>query len=421
MKRLKYFLETTLTMALGLILFTGCDSESDILDNNDGPKVEPIVLDCSAIKEATVLKNRGSGIDYIWPCFKRVEAPLTIEPGVTIAFEQDAGMEVIDYGERTGSITAIGTAAKPITFTGTNKTPGAWRHISMNSGSLNNKFHHFIIEYAGGTDGSKAAISTVQDSKVEIQHTIFRNNKGVGMHVHGAANIEGWKANTFTKNQTYPLEIAARKIKFLDGKQSTYTDNGINEIYVNSGSIYNRGYIEDEVGGPKHTWLHPGIPFYIEENILVRNDRSNEKPGHLDIAEGTEIIFAEEYGIQVFGKNTALTILGTPDNQVKFSGKSGTGSWKGINIKQSNSTLNAIKNTIIADAGQSNWDWFNQKGGLSLGSQTGETININLTNLHITNSAACGVVERKLSSASNITYNNVTFSNNAGTDICEEN
>ena len=51
MKKSNYFLGTALSMAFGLILFTGCDSDNDgVLD--DGPKVEPIVLECSNITEA---------------------------------------------------------------------------------------------------------------------------------------------------------------------------------------------------------------------------------------------------------------------------------------------------------------------------------------------------------------------------------
>ena len=419
MKKSNFFLGATLTMAFGF-LFTGCDSDSDgILD--DGPKVEPIVLDCSRITEATVLKDRGSGIDYIWPCFVTVEAPLTIEPGVTIAFEQDGGLEIKDYGERTGSITAIGTAAKPITFTATNKTPGAWRGIYMNSGDLKNKLHHTVFEYAGGTDGSRYAIWTSNGSKVEIQNTTVRNSKGVGIQIVDGANIEGWKDNTLTKNGSYPLQIAARKIKYLDGTQSSYIDNGENQIYVNSQSIYHRGYIEDEVTGPKHIWLNPGIPIFIDELIYVQNDRGNQKPGHLEIAEGNNIIFGQGYGIEVLGKNTVLSIKGTSTNQVKLSGTSGAGSWKGIHIIETNSNLNTIENTTISDAGESHWGWFENAGGLSLGGQTGRTIKLQMTNLQVKNSAACGIVERKLNANSEIVYNNVTYSGNAGNDKCVEN
>ncbi|MGO3183264.1 MAG: hypothetical protein ACTIJ9_10560 [Aequorivita sp.] len=419
MKTFPFKFKTLLFLLTVGAVITSCSSDDDVIVNPE-QTIEPLVLDCSKITEAMTLENRGEGIDYIWPCYVTVEAPLTIEPGVTIAFEQGGGLEIKDYGSRTGSLTAIGTDEMPVVFTGTNQVPGAWKNIYMNSGDLNNQLLHCIIEYAGSTDGSKAALTTSGGSKVEIEHTTIRNNKGNGVYVSSSANIDGWKANTLNDNQGYPLEIAARKIKFLDGAQSSYADNGQNQIYVNSGSIYDRGFIEDEVNGPLHTWLDPGIPYFIDENIFVRQDRGNDKPGHLKITEGCQIIFAEEYGIQVSYNNTVLQVLGTPDNPVNFSGQYGAGSWKGINIKSSNSNLNTIENATITDAGQSHWNWFDNKGGLSLGSQTGETISLSVTNLHIANSAGCGIIERKISSASNITYDNVTFSDIAGSDFCEE-
>jgi len=381
---------------------------------------QPVVLDCSIITEATHLEDRGEGIDYIATCLLKVHAPLTIAPGVTIAFEQGAGMHIKDYGDLTGALTAVGTVDKPIVFTGTNQIPGAWDRIYIDSGDLNNKIHHSIIEYAGDTDGSNPSLTAINGSKIEVQNTVIRNNKGDGVYVSGGANIENWSTNTITENQGYPLQIAARKIKFLDGVQSVYANNGTNQIYVNSGSIYNRGYIEDEIGGPIHTWQNPGVPYFIDENIFVIKDRENEKPGHLKITEGCQIIFAEGYGIQTSDNNTVLQVLGTPDEKVKFSGQFGAGSWRGINIKESNSNLNIIENTTISDAGESHWNWFTHKGGLSLGTQTARIISLSVTNVHISNSAGCGIIERGVKEESSITYTNVTFSDNVGNDYCEE-
>ncbi|NLZ45191.1 MAG: hypothetical protein GX896_00700 [Clostridiales bacterium] len=420
MKKLKTIQKAISLMALALIVFASCDSDDDGNGAINEPKVEPIVLDCSIITETTVLENRGSGIDYIWPCLVKVEAPLIIEPGVTIAFEQGGGLEVKDYGERTGSLTAIGTADKPIVFTGTSKTPGAWKHIYMNSGDLNNKLHNVIIEYAGNTDGKSPALSVINEAKAEIQNTTVRNNKGIGVFVGASGNIEEWKANTITDNQGYPMQISTRKVKFLDGTQSTYSDNGTNQIYVNTGSLHKRGFIEDEINGPKHTWLDPGIPYFVDERIIIIKDRGNNKPGHLQIKEGSELIFGEGYGIEVQYYNTVLEVLGTTEKPVKFTGQHGAGSWKGINIQKSNSNLNLIKNAIIENAGESPWNWFSQQGGISLGSQTGQIISLKMENVLIKNSAGSGVIERRIKDGSKITYDNVTFENNAGQDYYDD-
>lgn len=420
-----------LTYKLGLILLLGCftlascSSDDDAIDDNSGddtddPIGEPIELDCGILSEELVLENHVAGTDYILPCKMKVNAPLIIEPGVTIAIDQGAGFEVNDYGDRTGAITALGTENDPIFFTGVAEQPGAWNRITIKSADLNNKFKHCIIEYAGGSEGKKPALTVEEDTKVEVQHTTIRKNKSDGVYVSSSANIEGWKMNTIVENQGYPMEIAARKIKFLDGTQSTYANNDKDQVYVNSRSIYNRGFIEDEVGGPTHTWQDPGIAFFIDEDVNVWKDRGNEKPGHLIIEEGCDIIFNEGYGLKVKHPNTAIEILGTPENPVNFSGLYGAGSWYGINIRKSNSNLNTIENTTIADAGEDVWNWFDQTGGISLGDQTDEVIQLNMTNVHITNTAGCGVVERGIMPGSNIIYDNVTYSQNTSDDVCEE-
>src|SRR5690606_20249055 len=176
MKKFQFKFQNFLYIPLAFIALTSCSSDDDGAEPD--PVVEPLVLDCSIITEAMVLEDRGAGIDYIWPCVVKVRAPLTIEPGVTIAFEQGGGLIIDDYDTRTGALIAVGTADKPITFTGTTSSPGAWNRIYMDSGDLNNKMHHCIIEFAGGTDGSKPALSAINGSKVEVKNTIIRNNKG---------------------------------------------------------------------------------------------------------------------------------------------------------------------------------------------------------------------------------------------------
>src|SRR5690625_6112170 len=77
-------------------------------------------------------------------------------------------------------------------------------------------------------------------------------------------------------------------------------------IHVNSGTSHNRAFITDDIGGIKHIWQDPGVPFFIDEDIIVRRDTDNEKPGHLVIEEGCDIIFNEDYGLEVLHENPIL-------------------------------------------------------------------------------------------------------------------
>lgn len=407
--------KTLLLVAASGLLAIGC-SEDDATKTE--PVIEALLLDCADITVPTVLKNRGAGVDYIWPCYKNIEASLIIEPGVTIAFEEGAGMRVSDYGSRTGSLYAVGTEALPIVFTSVNKTPGAWKNIEFSSSRMDNKLQHCVIEYAGNNDGQLAALSTesLYNSKVEIKNTAIRNNKGIGVSIWKEANIEGWSTNTISNNGGYPLEIAPNKVRFLDGAQSTYTNNVKNQINVYSRSVLNtkRGYIT-AVDGPTHTWVNPGVPFHVSEFLYVTEN------GHLRIMEGCQITFGQEYGLAVQGEGEILEVLGTESKPVHFSGLFGAGSWKGISIENSNSNDNKIQNATIADAGQSSWNWWlTSAAAISLGFPTPKNVKLQLKNVHIKNSGGCGIAMKNNINLSGLIFEGVTYGTNAGSDVCTQ-
>ncbi len=83
-----------------------------------------------------------------------------------------------------GRLTANGTAAEPITFTGTSATPGSWQGISI-YGSIQTPavgtFNHVIVEY-GGSSGSGQNIY-VMNGQVSITHSVLRNSTGNGLTI----------------------------------------------------------------------------------------------------------------------------------------------------------------------------------------------------------------------------------------------
>ena len=52
---------------------------------------------------------------------------LTVEPGAEVVFNQNASFLI------QGTLTALGTAAEPILFTGAVKTPGSWSGLNVNN------------------------------------------------------------------------------------------------------------------------------------------------------------------------------------------------------------------------------------------------------------------------------------------------
>ncbi|WP_456410423.1 hypothetical protein [Oceanithermus sp.] len=77
-------------------------------------------------------------------------ATLTIAPGTTLIFDQDAGLEA--YGQAS-AIRAEGTASEPITFTAKQHVKGYWAGLHFNdSNSTNNVLRYVVVEYGGSTN-----------------------------------------------------------------------------------------------------------------------------------------------------------------------------------------------------------------------------------------------------------------------------
>ena len=105
------------------------------------------------ISANTTLINRISNPalpDYIASSNVSVNATLTIEPGVLIAFAENVSLNIVNGNT---AIVANGTSTEPITFTSQGKTNGLlWKGIYVASGSALNSFDHVIVEYAGNSD-----------------------------------------------------------------------------------------------------------------------------------------------------------------------------------------------------------------------------------------------------------------------------
>lgn len=413
MKLKNYLLQLIALSVIGSILFlSACEKDDDDQDNQQ-QTVDPIELKCEDINDEMILEDRSEGVDYYVPCMIQVNAGLIIEPGVTIEFAQDAGFEIQDYDTWEGYISAEGTAQDSIVFTGEIKTAGAWNQIQIKSSDLRNTMKYCIIEYAGKSDGSAAAIH-MEEGKLELQSSLIRYNSGYGMFLDKHSDISGYANNTITGNMNYPLHIAANVVTHLDGDGSSYTGNmnnagdNMDEIYVFSNSIYERGRI---TGQNTHVWDDPGVPFYVNELVYV----GETDEGSLRINAGCEISFGQNFGFWVDEYNAFLEIKGTASDNVILRGRDGQGSWNGIYVN-TNNVKNSIEHAVITDGGQDVvGHWFNNPANISLGYH-GSTTTLSLSNVALNNSGGCAIAEG--GGTINLTTSNVTYSGNAGNDYC---
>ena len=151
------------------------------------------------ISSPVVLINTERAVDYIVPTNQvtRILAEMTIEPGVVIEFEEGSGLGVYDDGK----LTAEGTYAQKITFQGSEKKPGHWRGIHIESNE--NKMKHIDISSAGSNYifccNEKAAIF-LKSGYLDISNSYIHDNSGCGIYMKKDATLAE-NGNTFAANK----------------------------------------------------------------------------------------------------------------------------------------------------------------------------------------------------------------------------
>lgn len=130
------------------------------------------------------------GVPYVLNDSVRPQAVWTLEPGVTLEMMPMTSIRV-GGGDDVG-FHAAGTAAKPVTITGTVKTPGSWDGV-MFDGTLNgaNSFEYAVVEYGGGGTrfGWLGMINSTSDShgvNVSVTNSTIRNSAGWGIWLNSA-------------------------------------------------------------------------------------------------------------------------------------------------------------------------------------------------------------------------------------------
>jgi len=136
-----------------------------------------------------------------------VNGHLTVDPGTTVEFGQNASMTMDEDGP--GRLTAVGMDADTeevdtITFTGEQGTQGYWDGIQFyGSNRTENQLHHCVVEYGGGdrfTWAQEAAnVVVIEGSRLSLQNSTVRESAGYAVDVDGDSTLTE-SGNTYTNN-----------------------------------------------------------------------------------------------------------------------------------------------------------------------------------------------------------------------------
>jgi hypothetical protein len=299
-------------------------------------------------------------------------AVLTLQPGVTIIFSKDVGLEF----QESETLHAVGTAAEPILLTGAEKQRGYWRGLifdETNSGE--NELAYVTVEYGGSTtatnDPDAGAIKLTSDStpvKLSLTHSTLRESGAWGLWAPASAQLT-FSANTLTKNSRGPASLDSDIIGQIDGA-TTYKGNDDDHILVRANRITKAA-----------KWPAIDVHYYVLGEIHVDAEWTVAAPATFDMAEKSRI--------SVSGDTAALIAEGTQDKPIKFAGeKNVRGFWSGLVFINAGNAKNSLA-YVTVEYGGSNWEG-DDDGDVTLAG-TGSPVSVKLSHCTLQQSAHYGL------------------------------
>ena len=253
-----------------------------------------------------------------------VEAVLTINPGTSLIFREGGNFRI----EREGTLIARGTASNRISFTGQNKTPGAWHGIQFTFSGTANELDYVDVEYggrdSGNGDGAVSVFST--PGRLKIHNSTISNSLQYGLDISEDDHAIDFSNVTLTDNQNGSLLIHPNLLGDLD-KLSTYNDPIVLESNAN---------FEVDL-----TIQNLGVEYIANSHSI----RSN-----VDIEAGTTFTFKAggDFSVQTQG---SLSAIGTAASPITFTAKNQIiGYWEGIEYL-SGSFANKLDHVVVEYAG----------------------------------------------------------------------
>lgn len=179
-----------------------------------------------AMGRVEVLGAKLDGVDTSWPAIDatyvirgdvvlRDDSHLTLAPGATLAFSEGAGLSV--YRSR---LTARGSEAAPITFTGTSHQPGFWKGVHLvDTSSVENVFEHVVLEYGGSPrtfKGAEPANLMFDDYfglvSATMNNVTSRHSGAAGLHIEWGAQIRSSSCGSIKVEDETPVTQAGKSL-----------------------------------------------------------------------------------------------------------------------------------------------------------------------------------------------------------------
>lgn len=372
-------------------LFYNCDK--------DDPDVPPVVSQSDTIKNhITQPTEWTTGNTYVINGNINISSTLIIQPGTTIKFIQGSYLSVPAEDNTYGTITAIGTAEKPIIFTSSNPTPtpGDYGGLVFYKGAQNCKFEFCSFQY-GGMDDYYGMIH-IEETSVWFNNCIFKNSKYSALALKHEGAFSSFENNTISDNGGHAITLLPNSVHTI-GAGNLFTAAAGKGILV-------EGDEDFDVPG-NFTWRALSIPYYIMGDMQIGSSSMTQ----LTIEAGAVLCFYQNGALSVGYEDSEygrLIVNGTSDKHVIFTTANPSpqkGDWYGLGF-YTNSSGCSLNYCEVLYGGYDEY-----YGAFSLNDINANSVT--LSNSRIGYSASHGIVA---DAEDMIDYSTVSFDNNVGDD-----
>jgi len=316
-------------------------------------------------------------------------AKLTIEPGVTVEFAEDAGLKV---SSDNSVLVAAGTQDKPVILTGQQEIRGYWRGVFIGSSSVDNIMEHVDISYGGSTNMATYFDKTnmvIDLAKITLRNVSFTGSAGYGIQTRRDGSTFSIENSEFNNNANSDMLIHPTQVDFVD-----------NLTNFNGGEVEVYGGDTEDSGSETWSNLNNGN-FYLSGSVTIDNNVSIEAGALFEMGTNVKLKVSGGY----------IKANGTSSDRIVFSGKSkAKGAWAGILIASS-SVKNEMDYVKIEYGGGTDLDIYMDAGNIGVYNDA----YISLTNALIENSANYGTIVRESRDAvmemSNVNYSGIDNDN----------
>lgn len=330
------------------------------------------VLNESNITGNVTLADRVNGVDYVIPSTLTVTSgTLNIQPGVTIMFEDGAGVLV----KEEGSITAIGEEGNTILFTSRSGKRGSWTGITVLSNTTRNVLSYCTIEQAGAeTNYGKADVvigAGNNAASITINHSTIATSDGDGIWLSKGSQLKNFEANTFATNTGYPISMYLSGLATLQSG-NTYTNNGKQYIQL-------LGNSDPELNSINFRKME--LPYCFSGSFITSGDITINKGCMLYMNEGASWIYD---GVET---NGTFTAVGTESEPITITGVySPSGFWNSLSFKSNGSQACTLENCLLIGGGVGS----EGKGIVNIMNNTGN-VQLSITKCKFMNSGSNGI------------------------------